>query len=94
MPELSCLQATVYGYVQGVGFRAFVLRKAASLGLRGYVRNSEDGKAVEVVAEGEKSKLEDLINSLRTGPTFARVQRVNIQWTECTGSYRDFKIEY
>ena len=42
----------VKGRVQGVGFRWFVQREAAELGLRGWVRNTEDGH-VEVVAAGD-----------------------------------------
>ena len=39
----------VKGRVQGVGFRWFVQREAAELGLRGWVRNTDDGH-VEVLA--------------------------------------------
>ena len=42
----------VKGRVQGVGFRWFVQREAAELGLRGWVRNTDAGH-VEVVASGE-----------------------------------------
>ncbi len=55
--DLASLQATVYGYVQGVFFRAFVSRRAEELGLTGYVRNLPGGKAVEVLAEGERKQL-------------------------------------
>ena len=41
----------VKGRVQGVGFRWFVQREAAEIGLRGWVRNTEDGH-VEIVAAG------------------------------------------
>ncbi len=42
----------VKGRVQGVGFRWFVQREAAEIGLRGWVRNTDDGH-VEIVAAGE-----------------------------------------
>jgi acylphosphatase len=42
----------VKGRVQGVGFRWFVQREAAEIGLRGWVRNTDDGH-VEVLAAGE-----------------------------------------
>jgi len=49
----------IKGRVQGVGFRWFVQREAAELGLRGWVRNTDDGH-VEVLARGEPDQLEDL----------------------------------
>jgi len=50
--------------VQGVGFRAFVRRKALMLGLTGYAKNMPDG-SVEVVAQGEETAIERLIEELR-----------------------------
>ena len=49
MAYLTSVQAIVYGFVQGVFFRAFVIRRAKELGLTGYVRNLPQG-TVEVVA--------------------------------------------
>ncbi|MFO7945654.1 MAG: acylphosphatase, partial [Armatimonadota bacterium] len=54
------LQAQVYGYAQGVNFRWYTRRNATRLGLKGYVRNCEDG-TVEVVAEGEQDALQELL---------------------------------
>jgi acylphosphatase len=93
MADLASLQATVYGYVQGVFFRAFVLRQASELGLTGYVRNSPGG-TVEVVAEGERKKLEELVSHLKVGPPAARVEKVVTRWSEYTGSYSSFNIRY
>jgi acylphosphatase len=65
----------VSGEVQGVGFRAFVFRKATGLGLSGYCRNLLDGR-VEVVAEGREAMLGDLEQELARGPRLARVSSV------------------
>jgi acylphosphatase len=92
--DLASVQVTVYGYVQGVFFRAFVHRQALELGLAGYARNLPGGKAVEVVAEGEKKQLEKLISHLKVGPPAARVARVVANWAEYTGSYSEFRIRY
>src|SRR5437660_11118328 len=54
------LYAVVAGYVQGVGFRYFVVEKAQRLGLHGYVRNQTNGD-VEVVAQGTRPALENLL---------------------------------
>ena len=65
----------VRGRVQGVGFRYFVQRAAAELGLTGYARNLDDGR-VEVFACGPASRLEDLAGRLWKGPRFSDVRGV------------------
>ena len=66
MTDLASVQATVYGIVQGVFFRAFVQRQATRLGLSGYVRNLPAGDAVEVHAEGEKKQLNSAIRLIES----------------------------
>ena len=66
----------VQGRVQGVGYRYFVMREAASLGVCGFARNRPDG-SVEVVAEGSDEVLKDLEERLRQGPAFAEVTGVD-----------------
>ena len=65
----------VKGRVQGVGFRWFVQREAAEIGLRGWVRNTEDGH-VEVVAAGSAEDLAELKAVLRKGSRGSRVDAV------------------
>jgi acylphosphatase len=69
------LHFLVRGRVQGVGFRWYVQREAAEIGLRGWVRNTEEGE-VEVVASGDAEELADLRSSLRRGPRGSRVDNV------------------
>lgn len=85
------LSACVYGRVQGIGFRFFVLRVASHLGLSGVVRNADAG-TVEVVAEGELRDLETLLEHLREGPARARVDGVESSWGEETGEYEGFTV--
>ena len=73
------LRVMVSGRVQGVNFRAYTRREAQRLGLRGHARNLADG-TVEVVAEGERERLERLLVWLRHGPPSARVDEVTVQW--------------
>jgi len=94
MTDLASVHAIVYGRVQGIYFRAFSLRKARELGLTGYVCNLPDWNAVEVQAEGERNKLERLIDHLKVGPPGARVERVEANWSEHTGSYSNFSVRY
>jgi acylphosphatase len=89
---LASFHATVTGIVQGVYFRAFVEQHAQALRLTGYVRNVAQSEAVEVEAEGEKAKLEELIKYLHQGPRDAKVDKVDVRWGTYTGRFRDFTI--
>jgi acylphosphatase len=79
--------------VQGVGFRWFVARQARSLGLGGYARNLADGR-VEVVASGAGPEaIARLEESLRAGPSHARVDRLEREDdVEETIPFRSFEI--
>jgi acylphosphatase len=90
-PGISRLTARVHGYVQGVGFRFFVRREASALGLRGYVRNLDNGD-VEVVAEGDRGRLEQLLATLERGPSAAEVERVEASWSTGTGTFSAFQV--
>lgn len=94
MADLSAVKALVYGRVQGVFFRAFVAGWAERLGVTGYARNLLGGETVEVVAEGERKQLTELIKHLHAGPPGARVDKVDTTWSEHTGKYRSFQIRY
>ncbi len=94
MADLASVRVIVYGYVQGVFFRAFASRRATELGLTGYVRNLSGGEAVEVNAEGEREKLQELIGYLKVGPSAAKVEKVVTNWSEYTGSHSRFSIRY
>ena len=65
----------VRGRVQGVGFRWFVHREAAELGLRGTVRNTDAGE-VEVVAAGAPEAIAELRTELHKGSRGSRVDAV------------------
>ena len=87
----AALHVTVRGLVQGVGFRYFVLRKAGALGLSGYVSNRVDG-SVEILAEGEKALLEELLSAVRIGPRSASVRDVALEWMPPTNHFSDFEV--
>ena len=85
-------RAKVEGLVQGVFFRYSTEREAKALGVKGWVRSLPDG-SVEVVAEGEREKVERLLRWCHQGPPGARVERVSVQWEEPQGE-EDFIIRY
>ena len=85
------LHAIIEGHVQGVGFRYFVSDEAQRIGLTGWVRNIYDGQ-VEVVAEGVRSDLEELLKNLQLGPGSAYVSNVIEDWTLASSEYQRFSI--
>jgi acylphosphatase len=93
MADLASLQAMVTGRVHGVFFRASVESRATELYLTGYVRNLPDGR-VEVRAEGERPRLERLVDYLNVGPPAARVDDVAVNWGEYQGLYTGFEVRY
>ena len=87
------LEARVLGRVQGVGFRYFVVGRARSLDLCGFVCNRADG-SVEVRAEGEEKQLEDLLLALRQGPAGSRVDQCEVVWRPYTKCCDTFEVTY
>ena len=91
--ETQAKRFFVSGMVQGVGFRFFAERTAASLGVAGFVRNLFDGR-VEVYAIGSAEQMEALKNALRRGPRMAAVDRVDEQDADFLREYANvFSIE-
>ncbi len=86
--------ARVTGRVQAVGFRDFVRREADRRGLSGLVRNGDDGRSVEVVAEGAEDAIGEFVAALRRGPTLARVVGVNVERAEATGEFAGFRVVF
>ncbi len=84
----------VEGRVQGVGFRWFVHGEAAEIGLRGWVRNTDNGH-VEAVAAGEPEQLAELEAALRKGSRGSRVDRVQVHelQDEEAGKLSEFRID-
>jgi acylphosphatase len=87
------LQAVVHGRVQGVSFRYYTQRRAAELGLTGYVRNEWDG-TVRVVAEGPQQAVQELLAFLHMGPRSAFVTQVDTQWPAPTGGFDRFEVRH
>ncbi len=82
----------ISGRVQGVGFRWFVELEARTIGVGGWVRNTDNG-AVEVLASGTEEQLAALKNRLRQGPRAARVDEVQEFEAEQQGNASSFQIE-
>jgi acylphosphatase len=85
------LHSFISGYVQGVGFRAYVQSIATGMNLTGWVRNTGNGD-VEVVAEGPQSELVHLLRLLYRGPRTAKVTHVEEIWEAATHEFHFFSI--
>ena len=92
MPQTVARKYLISGQVQGVGYRFFAQRVAASHQVRGYVRNLADGR-VEVIAEGAPEQVEGFKHDLATGPGYATVEHIEELSLEPSGAFKSFLIE-
>ena len=74
----TSVRGWVSGRVQGVGFRYFVRSCAQMRELCGYAINLADGR-VEFLLQGNKSDIEQVIEQIRSGPQYARVDEVRLE---------------
>ncbi len=81
----------INGRVQGVFFRAWIRDNAQNLGLAGWAKNLEDGR-VEVVIEGDRDRVRELVRLMRGGPRLAKVEHIDVSWEEGTGEFDNFTI--
>jgi acylphosphatase len=63
---------SVYGEVQGSGFRSWAKEQALKLQLTGWTRKASDG-SIEIFVQGEESPLNEFISFCWDGPSFAHV---------------------
>ncbi len=89
--DLAQVNIVVSGEVQGVFFRASVLEQAQALNLTGWVKNLPDG-GVEILAEGSRLALQDLVEWSKHGPPAAQVEHASARWRPYEGAFRTFMI--
>ncbi|MFW6114719.1 MAG: acylphosphatase [Thermodesulfobacteriota bacterium] len=91
--EDSRAHLIIEGRVQGVFFRDTTRREANRLGLTGWVKNRFDG-SVEVVAEGPKERVDELVAWCHQGPPAAKVSNVQKMEEEYAGEFDTFRIVF
>jgi acylphosphatase len=92
-PSIIAAEIIVAGRVQGVGYRDYAQRRAARLGLAGFVMNLKDGR-VRAHAEGPREIIEEFVRDLEKGPPLARVEDVIVRWATPTGRFAAFGIRH
>jgi acylphosphatase len=79
--DITSLRVRIEGFVQGVGFRDFLLMAAMRNRLDGWVRNSPDG-AVEALVSGPTKAVEAFVGAATQGPRGAKVRAVDLHNSE------------
>jgi acylphosphatase len=82
---LETLRLRITGRVQGVSYRVWATRTAASLGLRGWVRNRRDG-SVEALVTGTRDAVAIMVEACQRGPVGSCVTAVTVADGEDDGS--------
>ncbi len=72
---MNAKRLTIAGRVHGVGYRAWMVRKATELGVSGWVRNRPDG-SVEALIAGDTASVEEMSRLCRRGPRMAEVSSI------------------
>lgn len=83
----------ISGRVQGVGYRWYVLKKAAELGLKGSVKNNQDS-SVTVIAQGKAFQIHHLRLALQEGPQLSRVTGIKETEIKLNEDFEEFKVLY
>jgi acylphosphatase len=86
----TCLKVVINGRVQGVGYRAWMARRAAELGLKGWVRNRSEG-SVEAVLLGPADVVGTMVDLCRRGPRLSVVTDVETS-PAVNEDWQDFSV--
>ncbi|MDA1208815.1 MAG: acylphosphatase [bacterium] len=89
---MTAKQITVSGRVQEVFFRATSRDIAVAMGLKGWVRNTDEGN-VEMHIEGPQEAVDRFEKWCHTGPPSAKVERIFVQPVDDFG-YTSFEIDH
>lgn len=87
----SRIKISIFGKVQGVGFRASILKYAKKNGITGWTSNTSDGNLV-INAEGEKNQIIDFIEWCKVGPKNAVIERSEAYYQKYKNEFSRFEI--
>ncbi len=83
----------IEGYVQGIGYRYFIMRSANMLKITGWVRNHTNGN-VEVEVQGEEKVVTDFVNTLKTRHRWAKIDNIYEKLLPVNSNEFGFDIKY
>jgi acylphosphatase len=83
----------VRGFVQGIGYRAFIRREAQKINVTGWVRNREDD-AVEAVLQGPTLAVQALLKKVKIGPSGSHIKHIDVVQEVITQPYAEFEVIY
>lgn len=89
----TTVHVLIFGRVQGVWFRASTKQKAEQLGLKGWVKNTDDG-CVEAVFQGNEDRVMEMINWCNHGPPLSKVEKVDVTKKQSLDVFEDFCITH
>ena len=93
MSEIKQAHFIVSGFVQGVGYRRFIMHIARKLGLTGWIRNNADG-TVEGLVIGAEEAIEQLMEACKKGPFLSTVDNVHVTFDEPQEVHEGFHIRH
>lgn len=77
------IRLRIFGRVQGVWYRGWLVEQAVLHSVNGWVRNRADG-SVEALLDGDEAQVRTLIDRCREGPRLAWVERIDVTETQDT----------
>ena len=88
---MIAVHISVYGEVQGTGFRTWTKEQADKLNLSGWTRKASDG-SIEIFSQGEEEKINDFVSICWDGPNMAFIDEVLVKDTNTDDSISVFEI--
>ena len=87
------VELKIFGLVQGINYRWSSQKEAKRRNLFGFVRNLSD-ETVQIVIEGQEEDLKNFIHWCYNGVATARVDKIEASWSQATGEFTDFLIQF
>jgi acylphosphatase len=87
---MKTIRAYISGTVQGILFKKYLEEQGNKIGVRGFLRQTEDGR-IEIVIEGKDEKVKEMLEVCRAGTKHAEVRDVQVNEIKYQG-FEGFKI--